>query len=153
MSASRIDPYKNFNFLVTIDGISGAEGGVQGSFSEVSGLEAEIEVIEYRSGADAIDTVRKLTGLQKYTNITLKRGFVADLNLWNWFDSAMQGQVTRANVSIVLLDEARNPVLQWNFVRAWPCKWKASMFNGKCSEIVIETLEICHEGMSIATAQ
>ncbi len=150
MSVSRTDPYKNFNFLVTIDGISGAEGGVQGQFSEVSGLETEIEVIEYRNGGDATNTVRKLQGLQKFSNITLKRGFVADLTFWNWIDSAMQGQVTRTTVSITLLDEARNPVLQWNFVRAWPCKWKASPLNAQCREIVIETLEICHEGMSIA---
>ena len=119
----------------------------------MSGLDTEIEVIEYRNGGDLTNTVRKLQGLQKFSNITLKRGFIADLKLWNWIDSAIQGQVQRASFSIVLLDEARNPVLQWNFVRAWPCKWKASLLNAKCSEIVIETLEMCHEGMSIAVAK
>ena len=149
----RTDPYKNFNFLVTIDGISGSEAGVQGAFSEVSGLETEIEVIEYRSGADPANTVRKLQGLQKYSNVTLKRGVIGDLALWNWINSAAQGQVTRTTVSITLFDEARNPVLQWNFVRAWPCKWKASLLNAEASDIVIETLEICHEGMSITAVQ
>jgi phage tail-like protein len=149
----RTDPYPGYNFLVTFDGIGGSEGGVQGAFSEVSGLETEIEVIEYRSGGDSTNTVRKLQGLQKFSNVTLKRGFIADLTFWNWIDSAMQGQVLRTTFSVALLDEARNPVLQWNFVRGWPCKWKASLLNAKGSEIVIETLELCHEGMSIAAAK
>jgi phage tail-like protein len=141
----RTDPYPAYNFLVEIDGIS------ESGFSEVSGLEAEIEVIEYRNGSDSANTVRKLQGLQKFSNITLKRGFTADLSIWKWIDNALQGSVMRANISIILLDEARNPLMRWNFINAWPCKWKVSMLNAKESGVVIEMLEICHEGMSIAT--
>jgi phage tail-like protein len=100
------------------------------------------------NGSDDI-TVRKLPGLRKFTNITLKRGLVADVSFWNWMMQSMQGSVQRTSVSVVLLDEDRNEVLRWEFARAWPCKWFCSGFNAKSSEIAIETLEICHEGMVI----
>jgi phage tail-like protein len=108
----------------------------------------EIEVIEYRNGSEDI-TVRKLPGLRKFTNITLKRGVIGDLTFWNWLVSAMNGQVQRANGSIILLDENRNEVMRWIFRRGWPCKWTGPVFNAKGNEIAIESIEICHEGLSI----
>jgi phage tail-like protein len=144
----RDDPYGCYNFEVTVTGISNDGKAVKGSFSEVSGLEAEIGVIEYRNGSEDI-TVRKLPGLKKFTNIILKRGIVGDLTFWNWMVAGLSGLVQRASMSIVLLDENRNPVMQWNFTRAWPCKWKGPMLNAKGNEVAIETLEICHEGMAI----
>jgi phage tail-like protein len=144
----RDDPYACYNFEVTVTGISNDGTAVKGSFSEVSGLEAEIGVIEYRNGSEDI-TVRKLPGLKKFTNIILKRGIVGDLNFWNWMVAGLDGLIQRANMSIVLLDEERNPVMQWNFTRAWPCKWTGPVLNAKGNEVAIETLEICHEGMAI----
>ena len=145
----RDDPYPAYNFEVVVTGISDDGGSAKGSFKEVSGLEAEVEVIEYRTGSQKDNTVRKLPGLTKFANITLKRGIIGDLTFWNWLLSAMRGNVQRASVSVILLDEKRNPVMRWNFVRAWPCKWAASMLNAKCNEAAIEILEICHEGMEI----
>jgi len=144
----RDDPYGCYNFQVVVTGVSPDGASVQGSFCEVYGLEVEMDVIEYRNGSEGI-TVRKLPGLKKFTNITLKRGIIGDVTFWNWILAAMNGSVQRANMLITLLDENRNPVMQWDFVRAWPCKWKGPVLNAKGKEVAIETLEICHEGMTI----
>ncbi|HTL01590.1 MAG TPA: phage tail protein, partial [Vicinamibacterales bacterium] len=139
---NRNDPFGAFNFSVEIDGVTTT------SFSEVSGLDAEIEPIEYRTGDEDI-TVRKIPGLRKYSNITLKRGFTPDLSLWNWMKQGLAGKVMRANMSITLLDGARQPVLRWNVREAWPCKWEGPDLNAKGNDIAIETLEICHEGIEL----
>ena len=144
----RADPYPRFNFEVVIEGVSDDGKAVRGSFCEVHGLDVELDVIEYRNGSEDI-TVRKLTGLKKFTNVTLKRGVIGDVAFWNWILSAMRGTVQRTTMSIALLDENRNPVMRWNFTRVWPCKWEGPELNAKSNEIAIETLEICHEGMSI----
>lgn len=144
----RNDPYGSYNYEVEINGISQDGASVKGSFSEVSGLEVEMEVIEYRNGSEDI-TVRKLPGLKKFTNVTLKRGIIGDLTFWNWILAAMNGSAQRADMSIILLDENRKAVMRWNFIRAWPCKWKGPVLIAKGKEVAIETLEICHEGMSI----
>ena len=144
----RNDPYPAYNFEVIVTGISDDGASVRGSFSEVSGLDAEIVPIEYRTGSEP-NRVRKLPGLNKFSNIVLKRGVIGDLTFWNWLVHAMQGNVQRTTVTIVLLDENRNPVMRWNFVRAWPCKWTGPVLNAKSNEIAIETLEICHEGISV----
>jgi phage tail-like protein len=146
MSPVRTDPYPAFNFLVEIDGIG------KGVFSEVSGLDSSIDVIEYRTGGSKENTVRKLPGLRKYTNITLKRGYTPDLSLWNWHQSVAQGNLRRANVTVTLLDEQRNPVLVWKLRNAWPCKYEGPLLNAKTSGIAIETLELCHEGMELGGA-
>lgn len=142
MANPRVDPYGNFNFLVEIDNIAKA------SFQEVSGLATDTNVIEYREGGDPTH-VRKLPGLIRYSNIVLKRGFTQDTALWNWFSSVVKGNVQRANGAIILLDNARNPVLRWTFVNGWPCKWEGPHLNAKSNEIAIETLEIAHEGLEL----
>jgi len=144
----RNDPYPAYNFEVIVVGISDDGRSVKGSFSEVSGLGVEVTPIEYRTGSEP-NQVRKLPGLNKFSNITLKRGVIGDLAFWNWLVRAMQGNVLRADGSIILLDENRAEVLRWNFVRAWPCRWTGPNLNAKTSEIAIETLEICHEGISV----
>jgi len=145
MATQRNDPYANFNFLVEIDGV------ITAGFSEVSGLTADTNVIEYREGDDPIH-VRKLPGLIHFSNITLKRGITKDLSLWNWFNTVLKGTVQRASGSIILLDAARNPVLRWTFVNGWPCKWKGPHLDGKTSEVAIEELEIAHEGIALVVA-
>jgi phage tail-like protein len=138
----RNDPYKNFNFLVEIDGIARA------AFSEVSGLESETTVIEYRSGSEF--GTRKLPGLTKYANIVLRRGITQDADLWNWRQSVIEGNVDRRNGSIILLDDQRTEVLRWNFHEGWPCKWQGPGLNAKNEEVAIELLEIAHERLELA---
>jgi phage tail-like protein len=142
--AQRNDPYSQFNFLIEIDGV------VKGGFSECSGLTTDTNVIDYREGNEKQLTARRLPGLMKYTNIVLKRGFTADKSLWAWRKNVVDGQVKRTSGSIVLLDDARNPVLTWNFREGWPSKWEGPALNAKTSEVAIETLEICHEGLELA---
>jgi phage tail-like protein len=144
----RNDPYPGYNFEVTLDTISDDGTAVKGSFSEVSGLDAEVAPIEYRTGSEDI-TMRKIAGLKKFTNIVLKRGVIGDATFWNWILQGMNGSINRVNGSIDLLDEQKNIVMQWKFKRAWPCKYTGPGLNAKNNEIAIESLEICHEGLSI----
>jgi phage tail-like protein len=140
-SSQRDDPYKGFNFLVEIDGVALA------AFSEVSGLESETEVIEYRTGAET-STVRKLPGLTKHANLVLRRGVTQDAELWNWRKTVVDGNVDRRNGSIVLLDDDRTAVVRWNFFQGWISKWTGPNLNAKGNEVAIETIEIAHEGLS-----
>lgn len=144
----RDDPYGGYNFEITVNGVSDDGKAVSGSFTEASGLEVTIDPIEYRNGSEDI-TVRKVPGLKKFTNVTLKKGNTGDIQFWNWIVAAMNGQVQRTEGSIVLLDENKQEVMRWNFKRGWPCKWTGPGLNAKNNEIAMETLEICHEGLSI----
>jgi len=148
MAVVRDDPYLAINFLVTINGVLDDGRAIHGSFAEVSGLEVTITPIEYRNGSEDI-TVRKLPGLKKFTNITLKRGAIGDLTLWQWIKTVMNGQTQRADGTITLLDESRQAVMTWTFRRAWPCKWSGPSFNAKANEVAIESIEICHEGIDL----
>jgi phage tail-like protein len=143
--ATRTDPYLVENFLVEIQGITAA------SFTEVSGLEASIEVIDYRNGDSKLDSVQKLPGLSKVSNITLKRGMVQDLSLWNWMQAGLNGAVQRTNVSIILLDRADNPLWRWNLTNAWPVRWSGPVLKAESGDVAIETLEICYESLIAST--
>lgn len=143
-TSTRIDPYLAGNFLVNIEGV----GTI--AFSEVSGLEASIDIVDYREGNEAENSVRKLAGLNKYSNITLKRGVIGDLSLWNWISTVLNGNPTRTTVAITLRDAADNPVWTWMLRNAWPCRWAGPTLVANSSEVAIETLEICHEGLTLA---
>ena len=144
----RPDPYAGYSFLMTINGVSDDGSATAGSFSEISGIEVDITPIEYRNGSEA-NTVRKMPGLVKYSNLTCKRGITGDLNFWNWILAGINGRVQRADGSIVLRDEAQSEVMRWNFRRAWPCKFTGPGLNANNNEIAIDTMEICHEGIEI----
>src|SRR6476646_4201881 len=105
-TGERRDPFRAFNFQLEIDNIA------RGAFSECSGLTAEGDAVDYREGTDLQQNVRKLTGLRKYTNITLKRGYTQDKSLWRWYGNIVNGQPDRRNVTIVLMNEAHEPVLR-----------------------------------------
>jgi phage tail-like protein len=137
-----VDPFRNFNFLVEIDGIA------QASFIECSGLEATTESIETREGGDNV-TVRKLPGKTSYQDITLKWGLTTSRELWDWRQRIIDGNVDRKNGSIVVYDLAnKNEVARWNFVRAWPTKWDGPTFDAKGKDIAVETLVLAHEGIA-----
>jgi phage tail-like protein len=147
MATFREDPYTEFNFQISIEGLAG--DGPQAGFSEVSGLGVTIETIEYRTGNEPESTVRKLPGLKKFSDVTLKRGVVGDLSFWEWIRTAMDGQVERRTVQIRLLDEAREPVLAWRLRRAWPCRYEGPGLRAGNSDVALETLVICHEGLEL----
>ena len=143
MAVQRDNPYLNFNFLVDLG--LGEEMG----FSEVEVPSGEIEVIEYREGGDRVNSARKLPGLAKYPNVTLKRGITGRTDLFEWWKSVRDGQAQRRDVTITLLDEQRQAVLRWHLRNAWPVKIEASQLNATGNEVVIESLELSHEGLEI----
>jgi phage tail-like protein len=141
-TGDRNDPFTVFNFLVEIDGVPVA------GFSECSGLSTENDVIEYRNGNED-NTVRKLPGLKRFGNIILKRGITEGVELWEWRKTVMDGKTERRSGSIVLLDEARNPAVRWNFREGWPMKWEGPALNAKSSEVAIEELVIACEDIQL----
>jgi phage tail-like protein len=142
-SPVRNDPCTSGNFLIEIEGITAS------SFSEVSGLDASIDVIDYRAGDAKLYTDEKLPGLRKYANVILKRGFTKDASLWNWYSNVVAGNLTRVAVSIKLLDQADNPVVGWTLRNAWPCRWSGPVLVAGSPDVAIETVEICHEGLEL----
>jgi len=148
MPVFREDPYAGYNFEVIVTGISDDGKAVRGSFAEASGLEVAQDPIEYRNGSEDI-TMRKMPGLKKFTNITLKRGITGDLAFWNWIVEGLNGTAHRTEGHILLLNESRQEVMRWNFKRGWPCKFTGPGLNAKNNEIAMETVEICHEGLAI----
>jgi phage tail-like protein len=142
------DPLRSYRFRVELTGVT-AGGAAVGGFSEVTGLEVTSERVDYREG-DERSHARKLPGIGQYAPITLKRGLIRDSELWSWIQEGMQGNVRRADVSIVLMDETgRREVMRWKCVRAWPGKWTGPGMNAKSGEVAIETLEISYEGLEV----
>ena len=134
------DPFASFNFKLEIDGITIA------GFSEVTGGNSESNVIDYREGDEGI-TPRKLSGLNKYGNITLKRGMSLDKQLYEWRKTAVDGDITRKNLSIVLQNEKHDEVARWNIFNAWISKLSVADLKANANEIAIETVELTHEGL------
>ena len=142
-TSTRTDPYKTCNFRVEIDGLTA------GSFSECSGLTAEIEVIDYREGADKALNVRKLPGLRKYSNITLKRGYTNNTELWDWYRNIVQGKADRRNGAIILLDDEHNDVMRWSIKNALIKKIEGPSLKADGNEVAIESVELAHEGLTL----
>ena len=138
----RKDPYRGYNFLVEIDGITRA------GFRECSGLDSTQDPIEYREGNEGL-TARKLPGLNKYSNISLKWGITDDAELWDWRQQVMNGNIdgARKNGSIVLMDDTGEEKVRWNFREGWPTKWTGPSLNATGSDFGIESLDIVHEGL------
>ena len=140
MAVQRDNPYPNFNFVVDIG------AGDDLGFSEADLPAGELEVIEYREGAERVSSARKLPGRVKYPNVVLRRGITGRLDLFEWWKAARDGALQRRNVTITLLDEARSPVQRWLLRNAWPVKIESSQLNALGNEVVIETLELAHDG-------
>jgi len=134
----RVDPYKNFRFLVEIDGI------VQAGFAECSGFGSNVEVIEYREGANPA-RVHKLPGKTSYPDIMLKWGVTDSHELYDWHLTAVNGPLQRKHGSIILQDDAGQEKVRWNFFDAWPSKWDGPDFNAKGNDVAIDTLTVSCE--------
>lgn len=134
-------PHGKFRYMVEVDGME------LGGFSEVSGFDASIDVIEYREG-DKVQTPMKIPGLKKYGNITLKQGVADKDALYKWMETGFEKDVDRKTVTITLLDINGDPAASWQVINAWPTKYTAPDFNATSSEVAIETLELAHEGMT-----
>lgn len=143
---ANIYPFKKYNYRVEIDSIDVA------AFSEVSGFDASIDVIEYREGTEAINSPRKMPGLTKYGNVTLKWGMTENMSFYTWVSDITSGAKLSAedrvkDVTITLQDDAHSPIASWTLVNAWPCKYTAPDFNASSSEIAFESVELAFEEM------
>ncbi len=139
---TRPDPYRQFNFRLEIDGTA------MGNFSEVALGAAITEVVEYRDGSDK-SGVRKLPGLTRYSNVTLKRGITSSLELYLWHRSVAEGRMgdARKNLILILQDEASRDVARFMLRNAWPVRYEAPSFSATGNEVAIESLELTHEGL------
>ncbi|HXB95467.1 MAG TPA: phage tail protein [Puia sp.] len=149
------DPTKNyplpkFHFQVSW-------GKARMGFTEVSGLDFETEVIEYREGNNVKYNKSKQPGLTKYSNVTLKRGtFLGDFDYYEWwkqtyFFQEVNGKY-RTNVLIQLMDEQHNPIISWSLANAWPTKIQSTDLKADANEVAIESMELVHEGLTINEA-
>lgn len=120
------------------------------AFQEVSGLDAEAQPIEYRSGDNPEFSVIKMPGIKKYGNVTMKKGvFKSDNKFWDWFKQIKMNTIKRIPVTISLLDEAGAPTMVWTLANAWPTKVTGTDLKSDGNEVSIETIEVAHEGITI----
>jgi phage tail-like protein len=139
---ARNDPLRNFRFRVEIDGLQTA------AFSDAAIADVVTDAVDYREGTDPMH-VRKLSGLTKYGNVTLKRGITDSLEIYNWYKQIVAGQVqsNRKQVTIVVVDEAGADKARFVITDAWPTKYHPSDLNAKGNEVYIELLELVNEGV------
>lgn len=125
-------------------------GGSRVGFTEVTGLTVENEVIEYREGSSPEYSKIKMPGMQKFGNITLKRGtFQSDNEFFKWWNTKTLGNIERRDVTISLLNENHDPVMVWKVKNSWPVKVQSADLKSDANEVAIETMELAHEGLSI----
>lgn len=139
-------PLPKFYFSVT---------GIPGNpvFQEVTGLDSEAQIIEYRAGNSAIFAPIKMPGLQKVGNVTMKKGiFVTDQTLWTWFSSIAMNTITRSTVVVSLLDETGAPRMIWTLNNAWPTKLTGTDLKSDGNEVAVESIEIAYETLKVSIA-
>jgi phage tail-like protein len=128
-------------------------GGTKLGFSEVSGLDVETEVIEYRDGIMPEYSKIKMPGMQKYGNLTLKRGiYQSDNEFFEWWNTVSLNTIERRDIVISLLNEEHEPVMTWKVKNAWPVKVQSTDLKADGNEVAIETLELAHEGLAMEMA-
>lgn len=147
MATVRTDPYSNFNFLVNLGGASTVNAG----FQEVSGMDIEVTVADYRVGNSPVNHPAKVTGAYKVANIKLRRGLVGATDLYAMINAVRTGTYTPQNVQVQVQDEAHNgPVFTFTLVNSRPVKYTAPTFNAKGgTEVAIEELELSCEDLTV----
>lgn len=148
MAVFRESPYSGFNFQVQLDSATGAKGEIVGGFSDVSGLDIDITYAEYRNGNDVANTARKVQGLHKHGDVTLKRGVIGSTDLFALAKDTRKGKVNRRpSVTILLMDETGdNKVATFTLINAQVKKWTGPTLSGK-GELAMEELHLVHEGI------
>jgi len=125
-------------------------GGTKIGFTEVSGLDVETEVVEYREGNSPEYSKIKMPGMQKFSNLTLKRGtFKSDNEYFAWWNTVKLNTIERRDITISLLNEEHEPVVTWKVKNAWPTKIQSTDLKADGNEVAIESMEIVHEGLTI----
>lgn len=121
------------------------------SFQEVSGLQVEVEELKYRAGDSKSFGVMKMPGMMKVGNVTMKKGvYKGDNKFWAWFNEIKMNTIKRKPLTISLLDETGAPTMTWTLLNAWPLKITSTDLKAEGNEVAIESIEIVHEGLTIA---
>jgi phage tail-like protein len=136
------DPLRAYNFELEIGGERA------GGFTEIGGLTADGDPVDYREGRGRQQSVDRVVGLRKRQQLTLKRG-VATRKLWDWYTGISKGREDAREISITMLDESRKPVRRWRIVNASITKIASPTLNASGNEIAIESIEIVHEGLTL----
>ncbi len=136
------DAYPGCRFYVMFD------DKAQGVFTEVGGLQVEMEVLDYQEGGNN-GFVHRLPGFTKVNNLTLKRGMSTSNDFYKWCSDIAGGKFTRRHVSVVMYDVEGDELMRWNFINAYPVKWIGPQFQVSDNGAAIETLELAHEGMTL----
>jgi phage tail-like protein len=149
MAVMRDRPYTQFNFLVDLG--DGVTEGPNAGFQEVSAISTEVAVTEYRTGNSKENSVRKITGLNKATDVTLKRGVIGSLGLYQWLNDIRNGnQNALRTVTIQLQNEDHSEVVQtWKLLRARIIKHTSGPFNARASEVAIEEIVLAYERLEL----
>jgi phage tail-like protein len=149
MAVLRERPYVQFNFLVDLG--DGTTDGVQAGFQELSNIGMEVTVAEYRNGNEKENSVRKITGLNKSTDVTLKRGVIGSLNLYQWLDQIRNGdQAALRTILIHQQNEDHTQVVQtWKLLRARIIKHVSGPFNAKGTDVAMEELTLSYERLEM----
>ena len=149
MAVLRERPYVQFNFLVDLG--TGTTEGADAGFQEVSGVGMEVTVAEYRNGNSRENSVMKVTGLNKSTDVTLKRGVIGSLSLYNWLNQIRNGdQNALRTVTIQLQNEDHTQVVQtWKLLRARIIKHTSGPFNAKGTDVAMEELVLAYERLEL----
>jgi phage tail-like protein len=137
----RADPYGAFRFRVEILGLQ------VGGFSEISGIEREVQIEDYREGG-LNDFTHKLATVTKYHNLTLRRGLADATELWQWHQDVVNGKIERRQINVVLLDVAGKDTWRWVFEKAYPVKWSGASLNATSSVVFVESMEFAHNGIT-----
>jgi phage tail-like protein len=120
------------------------------AFQEVSGMDAEVQIIEYRHSNSPLFSTIKMPGIAKYSNITMKRGiFVNDNIFWNWLNEIKMNTIKRRTVLIKLLDENGSVTMTWRLHNAWPTKVTSTDLKSDGNEVAVDTIEIAHEHIEV----
>jgi phage tail-like protein len=149
MAVLRERPYAQFNFLVDLG--TGQTDGPEAGFQECSEIGMSVDVIEYRNGNEKENSVRKITGLNKATDVTLKRGIIGSLNLYQWLNQIRNGdQGALRTVVIQLQNEDHTAVVQeWKLLRARVIKHVSGPFNAKGTDVAMEELTLAYERLEL----
>ena len=149
MAVLRDRPYCQFNFLVDLG--DSVTDGPRAGFQEMSAISTEVTVTEYRNGNSKENSVVKITGLNKFTNVTLKRGVIGDLNLYQWLDQVRNGdQAALRTVTIQLQNEDHTAVVQaWKLLRARIVKFTSGPFNAQSNDVAIEEIVLAYERLEL----
>ncbi|MBL4703141.1 MAG: phage tail protein [Flavobacteriales bacterium] len=138
------------NYPVSAFHFSVEWGGTRIGFTEVSGLSAELQSIDYREGSSNEFHVTKMPGMPQFSNITLKRGvYSSDNEFFQWLNSVKMNNIDRRDLTISLLNEMHEPMMVWSIKDAWPCKVEGPSLNSTGNEVAVESIELCHEGLTV----